>query len=560
MSKLGIGAKLAILMVIMLALVAAIAVMGRNGMASMHGSQTTVYADRVVPLGQLSEILDGIQRMRARLISAMAAAEPGERDRQLVQMAEYDRAIGRVWSEYMATYLTPEEAQLAKVFDESYRAYQGRRDRVAGMLAAGNAEGARAEVAADGGHTFEGVTRNLKALIDLQVRVAREEFEKSETAFTEMSRWSLLILVLGSVLALVGAAAIVRSITEPLSRMVALMERLAADDLEVQVFGIGRRDEIGHIAKAVQVFKANALAKRAMEAERAQDEAAAAERRRADMAALVGRFRAEVGHTLEAVTEASRAMQGTAQNLSAISGQVDAQAAAVAAAASQAAANVQTVATAAEELSSSVSEIGRQVAESSSVARDAVREAENTDSIVRGLSDTATRIGDIIQIITDIASQTNLLALNATIEAARAGDAGKGFAVVAGEVKNLANQTARATDEIATQIGAVQGETGRAVAALRMVLDTIGRMDQIATTIAGAVEQQAAATAEIARNVEQAAHGTQDVSANIAGVTRAAGAAGAAARTVLQAAEGLAGDSQGLSIAVDGFLAGVAVG
>ncbi|MBC7952834.1 MAG: MCP four helix bundle domain-containing protein [Rhodospirillaceae bacterium] len=560
MRNMGIGARLSVLLAIMLILVVVVTGLGVRGMSAIHGHLQTVYADRAVPLGQLSAMLDDLQRMRNRLISAMGAADDGERAKHLADLPGFDRHLDEVWAEYMATYLTPEEADLAKTYAEQANKYRSLRDRVTQPLSQGDVAAAKVVLDADGGRTFETLTRNLKALIDLQVRVAKEEFDASEETFASVMRIIIVVAVLGMMAALAIAFAIGRSITVPVRRMVGIMDRLARGDLDAEVFGRDRGDEVGHIAAAVQVFKQNALDKRRMEVEQAAAESRAGQERLAARMVLADQFQADVGHTMETVSSASHAMQGAAQTLSALSGQVSAQAAAVAAASAQAAANVETVAAATEELSSSVAEIGRQVADSATVAKDAVDEAAVTDTIVRGLADTASRIGDIIQLINAIAAQTNLLALNATIEAARAGDAGKGFAVVANEVKNLANQTAKATEEIAQQVNAVQGETNRAVGAIRHVVTTIGRMDGIAAAIASAVEQQAAATQEIARNVEQAALGTHEVSANIDGVTHAAQQAGDAAHGVLATAQGLAQDSRALNAAVDGFLASVRAG
>ncbi|MGE5504911.1 MAG: methyl-accepting chemotaxis protein [Actinomycetota bacterium] len=373
-----------------------------------------------------------------------------------------------------------------------------------------------------------------------------------------------LTMVIGfgglAVSAAIGLWIMTAGVSRPLEQLRGTMDKLAGGDLTVAVDGGERRDEVGAMARTVQVFKDNGLAMEQMKHDQeAAKERTEAERRQA-MMSLADRFEGEVSAVVSGVGTAARDMESSAQTMTALASQVSAQAGSVAAASEQAAANVQTVAAATEELSSSVSEIGRQVVESTRIAKAAVKEATETDEIVRGLAEAAGRIGEIVNLINDIASQTNLLALNATIEAARAGDAGKGFAVVANEVKSLANQTARATEEIAQQIGAVQSETTRAAQAIRSVGITIGRIDEISTTIASAVEEQSAATAEIARNVEEAARGTQEVSSNITNVTQAASEAGNAASGVLGAAQLLNADADRLNGAVGGFLRQVRAG
>ncbi|CAK0740848.1 methyl-accepting chemotaxis protein [Azospirillaceae bacterium] len=257
------------------------------------------------------------------------------------------------------------------------------------------------------------------------------------------------------------------------------------------------------------------------------------------------------------VATAATQMQSDAQSLTATAEQTNRQSAAVAGAAEQASSNVQTVAAATEELTASVGEIGRQVTESARIAGTAVEEANRTNATVASLADAAQKIGDIVQLINSIASQTNLLALNATIEAARAGDAGKGFAVVASEVKNLASQTAKATEDIQGQVMQMQTVTGTAVDAIKGITGTIRRMSEIATTIATSVEQQGAATHEIARNVEQASQGTREVSGHIGGVTQAAGATGRMACQTLSAAQNLNQQAARLRSEVDGFVSRV---
>jgi methyl-accepting chemotaxis protein len=360
----------------------------------------------------------------------------------------------------------------------------------------------------------------------------------------------------GGLIVLLGLCAwlIARGIVRPVRAMTATMTKLAAGDANVTV-PTGRRDEIGDMARAVEVFKDNMVEASRLRGEQDEMKAKAEAEKKSFMNKLAGDFEHGVRASLDTLASAATEMRATSQSMSATAEETSAQATTVAAAAEQASANVQTVASATEELSSSVSEIGRQVSESTRIAGQAVGEATRTDATVQGLSAAARKIGDVVKLISDIASQTNLLALNATIEAARAGEAGKGFAVVASEVKSLANQTARATEEIAAQVAAMQGATSEAVEAIHRIGGTIGALNEIATTIAAAVEEQGAATQEIARNVHEAAQGTGQVSSNIVGVNQAAAETGAAASQVLLSAEELGRQAEMLRADVDSFLA-----
>ncbi len=364
-------------------------------------------------------------------------------------------------------------------------------------------------------------------------------------------------LILAAML-LAGATAwrISRSIVGPLSRIAASMSRLAAGDREAGIPDTHRRDETGTMARAVEVFRENARTADRLTAEQ-EAERAAREARTRRIETLAHDFDARIREVLAVVETACEEMDATAQTLSASAEQTNHQSRAVSAASGEATASVQTIAAAAEQLSASISHIARQVEKSHGVSLSAATDAKRTHDTVQALSATSARIGEIVVLIDDIASQTNLLALNATIEAARAGSAGKGFAVVAGEVKNLANQTSRATEEIGRQIGAVQDSTREVVGAIDGIVAHIDGIGSISSAIADAVEEQSAAAAEIARNVQQAAAGTREIADNIAGVNQAAVETGGASQQVLSASRALAQETCALKAVVESFLAGV---
>ncbi|GGI25745.1 MULTISPECIES: methyl-accepting chemotaxis protein [Bradyrhizobium] len=368
----------------------------------------------------------------------------------------------------------------------------------------------------------------------------------------------MLVLAGVAVLALLGTLAGVtimlrRRVVTPLGQLAEVIGTLAAGNHDVEIPSTGRNDEVGQVAGSLQHFKDKLVAQKAADAA-AASEAEGKLKRGQRLDQIAREFEAMIGDVIRTVSSASAALEASAGMLTSTAEQSKQITAAVAGSSEQASTNVQTVAAAAEEMSSSVDEIGRQVQDSARIAGEAVLQAGRTNEHVAELAKAARRIGDVVELISQIASQTNLLALNATIEAARAGEAGRGFAVVASEVKALAEQTAKATDEIGQQITGIQSATQDSVGAIKSIGDTIGRMSEIASTIAAAVEEQGAATREISRNVQQAAHGTRQVSASIVDVQRGASETETASFNVLAAAKSLSGESNRLETEVATFL------
>jgi len=459
----------------------------------------------------------------------------------------------------------PDEAVMLDRIQENYQAYlaaaQKTFDQTAaegGAVALTDAQNRVNDLIKSSRSLADSLQAELKAYVDF---VDTRGQSVSEGAKADARVAILSVIVLGGAGTLFGISVgylLARfGISAPLNRSVGQLKRLAAGDLSVVVTGADRGDECGDVAKGLEVFRQNAQRARELEADAAlQTERSETERKQV-MGALADRLEAAVGGIAHMVSSSATELQATAQSMATTAGQTNQQAAAVTAAAEESGVGVQTVAAAAEELTASIGEIARQVAQSTRMTGKAVSDARRTDAIVRALADGAQKIGQVVDLITNIAGQTNLLALNATIEAARAGDMGKGFAVVASEVKSLAQQTSKATGEIAAQVGQIQSATAEAVEAISGIGTTIEAVSEIATAIAAAVEEQTAATAEIARNVQETAASTRDVAANIAGVSQAATSTGAAASQVLEAASGLSQQSERLSAEVQSFMVGV---
>ena len=402
---------------------------------------------------------------------------------------------------------------------------------------------------------FATVFQRNRPVLDGLVKVADERYRASEVRATQLRQG--LTWTIAAVTVCVGLVAIFfgQRIAGAIARMTRAMQKLASGDFAIVLPGLGRADEVGDMAQAVETFKIRAKQKADEEAAaKMRQELLGAEARKADMNKLADEFEGVVGRIIDTVSTASMELEAAADTLTTTAGRSQQLTKTVAAASEEASANVQSVASAAEEMSSSVNEISRQVQNSAQIAGEAVEQAEKTNRQVSELLDAASRIGEVVQLIASIARQTNLLALNATIEAARAGSAGRGFAVVASEVKALAQQTAEATDEISQQVSGIQNATKESALAIKAIGGTIGRMSEIASTIAAAVEEQGAATKEISRNVQQAAQGTEQVSSSIVDVQRGASETGSASAQVLSAAQSLSSGSSHLKLEVATFL------
>ncbi len=471
-------------------------------------------------------------------------------------VAEQREKIAAAQNTYEKTIVLEDDRKLFEEFKQLWGAYSREADAVLELSRGDEYEKARdynAQKALPIAQKMSEVLDQLVATNTLGADTARTH---AAEAYESTRGLVLGFLAAGALLAVALALLITRMISRGMAAVTRPMGLLAQGDLTAEIPFLGQKTELGGIANAVQVFKEALIAKKQA------DEVAALEadekmRRAQRLDALTRGFEANVSALTQGLSKAAAVMETTAQGMTQVADQTNRQSVSVAAAAQQTSTNVQTVAAAAEEMSSSIQEIAGQVAQSARIADQAVEGARRTNETVQTLAATAERIGNVVQLINTIAGQTNLLALNATIEAARAGEAGRGFAVVASEVKELASQTAKATDEIGAQIASVQQATRDAVSAIHEIAQTIAEMSRISTGIAAAIEEQGAATSEISRSVQQAARGTEDVTGNIANVRNGASATEEAAAHVLEAAQDLSRHSVDLSREVEEFLSGV---
>jgi PAS domain S-box-containing protein len=512
----------------------------------------SIYEDRAVPLQQLFEISS---RMKDNTTLLFDAATNGRAGKPVgdapAKVARNMETIGKMWTAYMATYLTPEEKGLADAFTPKRMAYveQGLKPGLA-LLADRKYDELATLLAGKARALFEFANADLEKLVALQVREAKAGYDAAERQYLVSIGIAGAILLMGMLLGGLLGRQTIRAVVWPLTRLNKVMLNITQAKLDNRI-QVDRDDEVGEALRNLQTMQSIVRFDRE---ELKSTEKRAAVQRKADMTRLADSFENAVGEIIETVSSASTELEASAGTLTSTAERAQELTTMVAAASEEASTNVQSVASATEELSSSVNEISRQVQESARMAGEAVDQARVTNDRVSELSKAASRIGDVVELINTIAGQTNLLALNATIEAARAGEAGRGFAVVASEVKALAEQTAKATGEIGQQISGIQAATQESVSAIKEISGTIERLSEISSTIAAAVEEQGAATQEISRNVQQAAQGTQQVSANITDVQRGAGEAGSASSQVLSAAQSLSTDSNRLKLEVGKFL------
>ena len=548
LNQYSVGTKITFALASLLLIILGLGGTAMNRIGAMQARNQEVGEHWLPSVTALGNFLTGLEQCRvyeARLLMASDA----ERPRAVEELREKIANVDHARTEYGA--LIGDEPTEKTLIDSFDRLWAGHRAQALAVLDAP----AHASVLFDAANksAFPLTLKTLQDDIDFNESAAKRAAEAATATYESTHMIVLAVLVAAVLVGLILWRLAMTNLSRPIAELTATTRRLTEGDTSVVIDAADRQDEIGALAKALAVFKESLATAARLKQEQESERVAKEQRVRRLEAAMAG-FEQQAGGLVGQIASAATELEATSQSLAGNANRTDQQAGTAGHAAAEASAGVQTVAAAAEQLSASIGEITRQVAQSAKVSQSAVDEARHTDTIVRALAEGASKIGQVVELISTIAGQTNLLALNATIEAARAGDAGKGFAVVASEVKELANQTARATEEISRRINEIQGSTTEAVNAINAIASTIEQVSTIATTIAAAVEEQGAATAEIARNVQKTAEATQTVTTNISGVTQMAGETGAASSQVLTAAGELSRQAEHLSVQVRAFL------
>jgi methyl-accepting chemotaxis protein len=553
----SIAAKLGSCLAALFLLIAATSGLSLSELRSVNATAAELRDVRVPTTDSLGRIGVLIMRHRVNGGRLITADTPELRAEVAAMIAKRGEQLAAQFTRYEAEPLTQAERDTYAALRRNLDAYTDLQRQAVDKATSGDVAGGLRIYNTAMSAGINAVLSEWDRLVDLNAAGAKASGTRIEETYAAANRDMLALAGLALIVALGALVMVLRGVSRPLRAISAATQRLAAGDTEAEIPGQSRRDEIGALAGSVVVFRDTLIRSRALEAETALARADAETQRRAATRAMADAFEQAVGGIVGGVSAAATELEATARSLTGSAADSAGQSGTVAAAANEAAANVNTVAAAAEELGSSVQEIGRQVSGSAELARIAVAEAADTVALVQDLSAAAAKVGDVVGLISTIAAQTNLLALNATIEAARAGEAGRGFAVVATEVKELASQTARATEEITGQITRIQASTGQAATSIDGIGRRIREIDGVAASIAAAVEQQGAATQEIVRNVAEAAAGTGAVTGTIASLAQAAEETGAAAAQVLGAASEMSRQSEHLTAEVGRFLATV---
>jgi len=527
-----------------------------NQVAATNQTTKEINSKIVPSLRLIGEVNAASERYRSQQGIVLLTTDPAQKVNLQKRIDDVWKSRDDNWKTLGTLFTTPEERTLYDNATQLWNDYVTFGNRVLEMDRNGQHDEAVTHINTDLQKAMGRYRDAFTALYTYTLKQSEARAADSAATYEATQNGIVIGLLMALLLCSLAGEAIIITISRPICCMTETMKRLASHDLNAEIPGTGRKDEIGSMAKAVRVFKDNLAETDMLNADQDQTQKAhEAHARRIEELATA--FSDKAGSLIRGLTSAAGALRQTAESMRTIAEETSSRSVVVASAAEEASSSVQTVASAAEELASSISEISRQVGSSTQMAHEATNDAKKTDGIVQELASTADKIGSIVSLISDIAGQTNLLALNATIEAARAGDAGKGFAVVASEVKSLATQTGKATEEIGAQIGQIQQATASVVSAIQAIGAKIDGINQVTETIASSVKEQQSATQEIAGTIQQTATGTQEVSSNIVNVKQASAQTGAAAADVLKAADDLADQTKQLSVEVTSFISSI---